>query len=296
MSPMHDLAYLDGTYLPRSEARVSVEDRGFLFADGVYEVTRYYGGRPFLLAEHVERFRKSLAAVRIELDWQRHDLERISHELVQRSGLADAQVYWQVTRGTAPRKHPFPSPPVPPTVLALVYPEPKLDARAAVRSLRAITRPDIRWKNCAIKSISLLPNILDTQAAVDAGVDAAILVRDGVVTECPSRSVFVVERGALLTYPLDGTVLESITRAVVLELARENGTPAREEGPRAERLAQADEVFVVGTTTEVTAVVEVDGQRIGTGRPGPLTERLQRLFVERVARTCGLREDASMAP
>jgi len=283
-----DIGYLDGQYLPRSEARVSVEDRGFLFADGVYDVVRYYAGRPFTLAAHLERFRKSLASVRIELDWKQHDLERISTELVRRSGLADAQVYWQVTRGTAPRKHPFPKPGVPPTVLALVYPEPRLDLAAPARTMRAITRPDVRWKHCAIKSISLLPNILDTQAAVDAGVDTAILVRDGLVTECPSRSVFVVERGTLLTYPLDGTVLDSITRRVVLELAREHGIPAREEAPRAERLPSADEAFVVGTTTEITAIVEIDARAVSTGTPGPITQRIHRLFVERVARECGL--------
>ena len=283
-----EIGYLDGQYLPRSQARVSVEDRGFLFADGVYDVVRYYAGQPFTLAAHLERFRKSLASVRIELDWKQHDLERISTELVRRSGLADAQVYWQVTRGTAPRKHPFPKPGVPPTVLALVYPEPRLDLAAPARTMRAITRPDVRWKHCAIKSISLLPNILDTQAAVDAGVDTAILVRDGLVTECPSRSVFVVERGTLLTYPLDGTVLDSITRRVVLELAREHGIPAREEAPRAERLPSADEAFVVGTTTEITAIVEIDARAVSTGTPGPITQRIHRLFVERVARECGL--------
>lgn len=288
MSAQHDLAYLDGKYLPRSQARVGVEDRGFLFADGVYEVTRVYGGRPFRMQAHVERFRKSLAAVRIELDWKQHDLERISAELLRRSALADAQLYWQVTRGNAPRKHPFPKPPVPPTVLALVYPEPPLDPLLPLRTMRAITRPDVRWQHCSIKSISLLPNILDTQAAVDAGVDTAILVRDGLVTECPSRSVFVVERGVLLTYPLDGRVLDSITRRVVLELAREHGIPAREEAPRAERLARADEVFVVGTTTEITSVVEIDGVRIASGVPGPRTTHLHRLFTELVARECGL--------
>lgn len=283
-----EIAYLNGAWLPRSEARVGVEDRGFLFGDGVYEVTRWYGGRPFRLAAHVERFRASLAAVRIDLDWRAHDLARISDELVRRSGLGDCQVYWQVTRGSAPRKHPFPDPPVSPTVLALVHPEPALDLRAAPRTMRGITRPDVRWRHCAIKSISLLANVLDSQAAVESGVETALLVRDGRLTECPSRSAFAVEEGTLATHPLDGTILDSITRRVVLELAREAGLPLREEAPRAERLAQADELFVVGTTTEIAAVVELDGRRVGAGAPGPLTTRLQRLFVERVARECGL--------
>ena len=287
MKPARETAYLDGRYLPRAEARISVEDRGFLFGDGVYEVVRYYRGRPFSMQAHVERMKKSLAAVRIELDWKQHDLARVSDELLQRNGLADAQVYWQVTRGVAPRKHLFPDPPVPPTVLAMAYPEPPLDIAGRVRSMRAVTRPDIRWKRCSIKSINLLPNLLDSQAAHEAGADAAILLRNGVVTECPSRSLFLVERGALVTHPLDGSILDSITRKVVIEIAQADRIAVREERAATKRLFAAQEVLVVGTTTEIAAVTEVDGKRIGLGQPGEIARKLQRGLVARIWRECG---------
>lgn len=288
MKAVREWAYLDGSYLPRAEARIPVEDRGFLFADGVYEVVRYYGGKPFTLQEHVERMRKSLQAVRIRLDWKKHDLAAISAELVQRNGLRDAQVYWQVTRGVAPRKHLFPDPPVAPTVLALCYPEPQLDIAGRVRSMKAITRPDQRWKRCSIKSINLLPNLLDSQAAHEAGADTAILMRGGIASECPSRSLFLVERGVLVTHPLDGSILDSITRRVVIQLAQAERLSVREERPNAKRLFAAQEVFVVGTTTEIAAVTEIDKRRIGLGAPGELTRRLQRALVARIYRECGL--------
>jgi len=287
MSAKNDITYLNGKYLPRSKAHVSVEDRGFLFADGVYEVVRYYRGKPFCMPGHVERMQKSLEAARIRLDWTTHDLARISDELVQRHELPDAQVYWQVTRGVAPRKHLFPDPPVPPTVLAMCYPEPPLDISGRVHAMRAITRPDIRWKRCSIKSINLLPNLLDSQAAHEAGADTAILLRNGVATECPSRSLFLVERGVLVTHPLDGTILDSITRRVLIQIAQADRLSVREERPSTKRLFAAQEVLVVGTTTEIAAVTSIDGRRIGLGEPGEVARRLQRAYVARVYRECG---------
>jgi D-alanine transaminase len=291
MSVPGEISYLGGKYLPRSEARVSVEDRGFLFGDGVYEVVRYYRGRPFGMPAHVERLKKSLAATRIRLDWRAHDLEAISDELIRRNALPDAQVYWQVTRGVAPRKHLFPDPPVAPTVLALCYPEPPLDIAGRVHSMRAVTRPDNRWKRCSIKSINLLPNLLESQAAHDAGADTAILLRNGVATECPSRSLFLVERGVLVTHPLDGSILDSITRRVLIQIAQTERLVVREERPSTKRLFAAQEVLVVGTTTEIAAVTSIDGRRIGPGEPGEVARRLQRAYVARVYRECGFAPD-----
>jgi D-alanine transaminase len=279
--------YLNGAFVPPAKARVSVEDRGFMLGDGVYEVVRYYRGKPFGMAAHVERLQRSLAATRIRLDWRAHDLAAISDELVKRNELPDAQVYWQVTRGVAPRKHLFPDPPVAPTVLALCYAEPPLDIAGRVRSMRAITRPDQRWKRCSIKAIDLLPNLLDSQAAHEAGAETAILLRNGVATECPSRSLFLVERGALVTHPLDGTILDSITRKVLIEIAQADRIAVREERPNTRRLFAAQEVLVVGTTTEIAAVTEIDGRRIGLGEPGEIARKLQRGYVARVWRECG---------
>jgi D-alanine transaminase len=279
--------YLNGAFVPPAKARVSVEDRGFMLGDGVYEVVRYYRGRPFGMPAHVERLRASLAATRIRLDWRAHDLAAISDELVKQNGLPDAQVYWQVTRGVAPRKHLFPDPPVAPTVLALCYAEPPLDIAGRVRSMKAVTRPDIRWKRCSIKAIDLLPNLLESQAAHEAGADTAILLRNGVATECPSRSLFLVERGALVTHPLDGSILGSITRKVVIEIAQADRIAVREERPNTRRLFAAQEVLVVGTTTEIAAVTEIDGRRIGLGEPGEIARKLQRGLVARIWRECG---------
>jgi D-alanine transaminase len=240
---------------------------------------------------HVERLKKSLAATRIRLDWRAHDLEAISDELVRRNALPDAQVYWQVTRGVAPRKHLFPDPPVAPTVLALCYPEPPLDIAGRVHSMRAVTRPDNRWKRCSIKSINLLPNLLESQAAHEAGADTAILLRNGVATECPSRSLFLVERGVLVTHPLDGSILDSITRRVLIQIAQTERLVVREERPSTKRLFAAQEVLVVGTTTEIAAVTTIDGRRIGPGEPGEVARRLQRAYVARVYRECGFAPD-----
>jgi len=291
MSAPGEITYLGGVYLPRSQARVSVEDRGFMFGDGVYEVVRYYRGRPFGMQAHVERMKKSLAATRIRLDWGVHDLEAISAELVARNGLPDAQVYWQVTRGVAPRRHLFPDPAVAPTVLALCYPEPPLDIAGRVHTMRAITRPDQRWKRCSIKSLNLLPNLLESQAAHEAGADTAILVRNGVATECPSRSLFLVERGVLITHPIDGSILDSITRRVLIQIAEADRLAVREERPSTKRLFAAQEVLVVGTTTEIAAVTSIDGRRVGLGEPGEFARRLQRGYVARVYRECGFIPD-----
>lgn len=279
--------YLNGKFVTRGKAQVSVEDRGFMLGDGVYEVVRYYRGKPFAMAGHVERMQKSLAEVRIRLDWGAHDLARISEELVRRNELPDAQVYWQVTRGVAPRKHLFPEPPVAPTVVALCYPEPPLDIAGRVRSMSAVTRPDLRWKRCSIKSINLLPNLLESQLAHEAGAGTAILVRNGVVTECPSRSLFLVERGVLVTHPLDGSILDSITRRVLIQIAQSDRIRVVEERPALKRLFAAQEVLVVGTTTEIAAVTQVDGKPIGSGEPGEIARKLQRGYVARVWRECG---------
>lgn len=281
------LCYLDGEWLPRPDARVRVEDRGLVFSDGVYEVVRFYNARPFTMAQHVERMQASLAALQIELDWQAHPLAELSQQLVAANAWPDAHVYWQVTRGVAARKHYFPRPSVAPTVILLAYPEAPLE-RQRVRSMRGITREDVRWKHCQIKSISLLANILDSEAAQASGVGTAVLVRDGWVTECPSRSLFMVEHGTLYSYPLDGTVLDSITRRVVLELAQQAGIAVREERFTLERLLACPEAFVVGTTTEVSALTHLDGRALGTGAPGPITTRLAQMFVARVAHECGM--------
>lgn len=286
---MEPIVYLNGQYLPLAEAAISPLDRGFLFADGVYEVVRYYGGRPLAMQGHLDRLAYSLDRIRLVLPDSAEPLDAVSGELLRRNNLSDASVYWQITRGAArPRDHAFPDPPVPPTVFAMADAKPPLDRAGPAHRMTAITRPDDRWKHCAIKSVALLPNALARQQAADAGCGEAILLRDQIVTEGTARSVFIVKDGKLLTHPLDGTILGSITRQILLDLAEQRNIPAEQTRFTREQLFEADEVITVGTTTEVAAVTHIDGQPIADGQPGPITEHLWQVFREHVVNVCEL--------
>ena len=278
------IVYLNGRWLPREKAVVSIEDRGFMFSDGVYEVVRYYFGRPLAMKMHLDRMKFGLRELRIKLP-AGVSLEKISDEVVKRNKAWESAVYWQVTRGAAPRAFNFPRQ-AKPTVLAIAYPVGHLQDDAPTHAMTAITREDIRWKRCEIKAISLLPNVLASQAAADAGCGCAILVRDGIVTEGTSRSIFIVEKGRLATYPLDGRILDSITRRIVIKLAGREGIPVVEKPYKLERLYKADEVIAVGSTTEVAGVTTVDGRKIGDGKPGKMTSRLFELYKQYVFKNC----------
>lgn len=277
---MSDIVYLNGSYLPKAEAHLSPDDRGFLFGDGVYEVVRSYGGRPFALERHMARLASGLEALRIaRVDVTR--IEEMCRGLLSRNGLgqADALVYLQVTRGVAARTHAFPDPPVRPTVYGTAYPfAPKGDPSIGVH---VITAPDQRWTRCDIKTVCLLPNCLANQRAKEAGVPEALLVRDGVALEGTHTSFFGVFDGEVRTAPLSNYILPSITRATVLELCAEHGIPYAERPIFAEDLAGADELFLAGTTMEVMPIVEVDGNTVAAGAPGMLARRLLALFHER---------------
>lgn len=274
---MSAIVYLNGSYLPKDEARISPEDRGFLFADGIYEVARAYGGSFFALDAHVRRMARGLAALAIE-GFDAADTAEISHELLLRNGFAgkDAIVYLQVTRGVAPRTHFFPDPAVPPTVFAMANPfRAKWDPRDGVG---VITVPDQRWARCDIKSVALLPNCLAAEAARGAGVAEALLVRDGVVMEGTHTSFFGVLDGEVRTAPASNYILPSITRQVVLDLCAEHAIPHRTEPVFVQELARAEELFLAGTTMEVMPIVSVDGRPVGNATPGPLAHRLLNLF------------------
>ncbi len=285
---MSMIVYLNGKWVPREQAMVSVEDRGFLYADGVYEVVRYYGGKPLAMKPHLDRMYHSLDAIKLPAPADTAKLPEISDELIKRNLTPDASVYWQITRGAAPRKHKFPSPAVPPTVLAMLYKEEPLVRSGPPMSLKAITRPDIRWWHCEIKSVSLLPNVLDAQAAADAGCHEAILIRDGVVTEGTSRSIIVVRGGRLLTYPLDGRILDSITRRIAIDQGRAAGMSISETYFDKSELDAADEVIALGSTTEIASIVEIDGRKVGNGEPGPIAAKLIELYRKHVIAECGL--------
>lgn len=275
------LCYLNGQFLPRASAAVPVEDRGFIFGDGVYEVWRVVDGRLFETERHLTRLRHGLAELRIAApDVARADaLLEVADRVLGESGLGDgeATLYLEVTRGTAPRTHQFPSASTQPTVFMMANrftPPNELRARGA----SAITAPDIRWLRCDIKTIQLLPNVLAKQAAAERGAMEALMVRDGVVTEGSHANVLAVFDGVLRTHPLTNLILPGITRAVVLELARDLGIPVREDAFTDAELMRADELFLAGTTADVMPLVRVNDQPIGSGAPGPITLRLYDAF------------------
>jgi D-alanine transaminase len=277
--------YLNGEFLPSSEARVSVDDRGFLFADGVYEVSPAYHGRFFRLDKHMERLKRGLSELRIAFDPA--GLPGVHERLVGDNELDESEVayvYVQVTRGVAPRGHAFPNPSVPPTVYAFAR-EFKRPARAKWENgFEAITVPDRRWARVDVKTIGLLPNVLAQQAAVEAGASDALFVKDGIAIEGAHSNFFAVFGGTLVTHPTSNVILPGITRDYVLELARELDVPVEERPIQIEELWHADEAFFTGTTTEVRPTVKVDGRAIGKGRPGPVTRLLFEAFLEGVAR------------
>jgi D-alanine transaminase len=279
-----DTVFLNGEYLPRSRALISPDDRGFLFGDGLYEVTPAYGGSFFRLDRHLARMRRGAEAVRLGLP-EPEGLVELHEGLLARNGLTDEPVsivYLQVTRGTAPRTHTFPDPPARPTVWAWAKAFRRPAPEVWEAGFGAVTVPDQRWGRADLKTIQLLPLVMAQQVARDAGETDAILVRDGLALEGAHNNLFFVFGDTLVTHPASNQILPGITRGVVLELAREEGIPVEERPVPVRELARADELFFTGTTTEVRPTVRVDGRPVGEGKVGPVTRRVRDLFMEKV--------------
>ncbi len=278
------IVYLNGQFLPKEEAKISVDDRGFLFGDGVYEVTRCVRGDLFEEDRHWRRLQSGLRDLAIPAaSIDRSQIRKIYERLLDDNGLADADatVYLQITRGAAPRAHAFPSPPVPPTVYAFANPF-TIPTELRRNGVKAITYPDIRWSRCDIKTVNLLTNVLAKQRATEAGAWEAVLVRGSAITEGSLTSVFGVIDGELRTYPRSNYILPGVTREVVLELARELGIATREAPIFVEEIGRLEELFLTGTTTDVQPIVELDGKRVGDGVRGRVVESLQRALMERM--------------
>lgn len=271
--------YLNHQYLPKAEARISPDDRGFLFGDGVYEVVRFYRGRLFEAAAHWLRFDRSLAELRMTRP-AILDYEKVCRELITRNGMEekDGYVYIQITRGAAPRNHSF-AEGMEPTVYGYVAAFPRNEARLK-QGARAILHPDLRWARCDIKSIALLANIMATQVAREQGADEAILLRDGRVTEASRSNVAIVKGGTIYTHPLTPGILNGITRQLTVRLCTQLGIPWQETAVTETELFAADEVFLMGTTVEVMPLIEIAGRQIADGQGGPVTRKLQAAFTE----------------
>jgi D-alanine transaminase len=276
-----NLVYLNGQYLPKEEAFVSVDDRGFLFGDGIYEVTAIYGGKPFRFDRHLARINRGLSALRIEFDPS--GLEEIHHRLVQDNGLDSVQVsyvYTQITRGVAKRTHKFPPDPPPPTVYLFSGEYQRPPREAWERGYRSVTVHDQRWARRDLKTIQLLANVFGAQAAVDQGVDEIVFVNEGMAIEGSHNNFFMVFGKTLATHPLSNQILPGITREVVFDLAARLGYEVQERPVPVAEMFQADEAFHSGTLSEVKPCVEVDGIPIGDGKVGPVTRALFDAFLE----------------
>ncbi|HET7613024.1 MAG TPA: D-amino-acid transaminase [Gemmatimonadaceae bacterium] len=281
-----DIVYVNGSFVPRAEARVSVEDRGFVFGDGVYEVIRAINGRLFASKFHNDRLRRSLDGIRITLSGgdTPERFAEIGRQLLKENDLVngEATVYMQVTRGATTRVHNFPMSDIQPTVyvsVARFTPYADLARTGAT----AISHPDLRWGRCDLKTLNLLPNVLASQAAKERGAFEAMLIRDGIVTEGAKTNFFGVVNGSLRTHPCDTHILPGITRSVLRDLASDVGIAIDETPIREEEIPRLSELFLTGTTTDVMPVVKLDDRPVGDGKPGELTRRLQRVLAESLA-------------
>jgi len=281
MAAPFPICYLNSEFVALHEARISPLDRGFLFADSVYEVLPAFDGRMFRLREHLDRLERGLAEVRIATPFTHEQWLDILHELIRRNGSADMYVYIQVTRGAEyGRNHTFPEG-AQPTVFAMAAPLPVLTAEDRAQGWSAITVEDFRWGRCDIKSTMLLANVLMKQRAADAGAQEAIIVSNGEVLEGSSTSVFLVLNGTLVTPPNSHRLLPGTTRDVALELANAARLPIEIRRISLDELWRAQEVWISSSTRDVVPITRIDDQPIGDARPGPhwlaLTEAFQDL-------------------
>lgn len=271
---MDELCWVGGQIVPLGEARVSVDDRGYVFADGVYEVLRVYGGEAFAVDLHLQRLARSCEGIEITLHHAHEQLAGIIQQLVTQSRLVDGIVYLQVTRGVAPRGHAFPID-TQPTLIAYT----RAMSFTQLARQRVISVEDDRWQRCWIKSIALLPNVLAKQKAVRAGADEAIFVDGGQVQEGSTANVAIISVNTLITPPVGKKVLPGVTRAILIEVARSIGMRIEERTYSLDEAYAADEALLTSTTREIAWIVDWDGRTIGDGTCGEWTGRLSEGFA-----------------
>jgi D-alanine transaminase len=278
------LVHLNGRYIDAGEAKISALDRGFIFGDGVYEVWRAVRGQLFEAERHQGRLERGLRELGIArpADGSLERLTAIGQRLLKENDLedGDATLYVEITRGTAPRMHQFPPVETVPTLLVMASAFAPSDTRFT--GTRIITQPDVRWLRCDLKTVQLLPNVMARQAATEQGASEAIFVRDGLITEGTHTTVFAAIDGILRTHPANHLVLPGVTRDVVIELATDVGVKVRQDAIAVDELSRATELFLTGTTTDVTPVISVDGRPIGNGSPGPIARALLDRLLERM--------------
>lgn len=269
--------FVDGRFTERDGLNISIDDRGYYFGDGVYEVIKVYDGELYTAEEHINRLFQSAAKIKMSIPYAEVQLMEIARELVATNNILIGHVYIQVTRGSAPRLHQFPNPAVSPVVTAYAINNPRpiagMEKGVAVKSVE-----DVRWLRCDIKSLNLLGNVLAKQEAQEAGCIEALLHRDGIVTEGSASNMFGVKDGTVYTHPVTNLILNGITRQVILGLCSEQDIPLIEKSFTLEEAFEMDEFFLTSTTSEVTPVISIDGRSLGTGVPGSVTKKIQKAF------------------
>jgi D-alanine transaminase len=277
-----ETAYFNGKLLSKNEIKISPDDRGFLFADGVYEVVRWYQGFFYDMNSHVTRLKRSLRELRI--NWPDSDLfPGISNDLIKVNGLEDqpAMVYLQVTRGASRRTHSFPSPEVTPTSYAYAWGFTP-DTLSIETGIKVMLKEDIRWSRCDIKSVALLANTISFQEARENGLKECIFVRNGLITEGSHSNIFFVIDGTLFTHPESNNVLSGVTRKNILRIAQDSGIRIREEAVQENRIRFIQEAFITNTSSEVTPVTELGGNTLGEGVSGPIYRKIRSKFDDEI--------------
>jgi D-alanine transaminase len=279
---MSRTVFVNGDYLPESEGKISIFDRGFLFADGVYEVTAVVNGKLVDYGPHMERLDRSLRELRMAWPCSKDELKAMHLEMVKRNALTEGIIYMQVTRGAADRDFKFPKEPKS-TLIAFTQAMKLVDNPNAVTGVKVVTTPDIRWARRDIKTVMLLAPVLGKQEAYEKAAHEAWMVEGGVVTEGTSSNAYIVKDGKVITRGLSNSILAGCTRRALFRLAQDHGIVIEERSFTPEEAYAADEAFLTSASQFVMPIVEIDGQRIGGGQPGPVVRKLRELFLQEAA-------------
>ena len=282
-----ELGFFDGEFISLNERRVELEDRGYQFGDGIYEATHIYNGKCFALERHLARCRRSLRELRIPVTYMDEELTAIHNDIIEKSGIKDGSIYFQITRGIAKRTHYFPDKVVP--LLSMTIREGKPNAKNQKEGIHCMFFEDIRWLRCDIKTINLLGNVLAKQAGHEKGLQGTIQYRKdtNLVTEGSSSNFFIVKDGVIWTHPISNLILKGVTRSILVEeIIPKLGYTIVEKAFSPEFALTADEAFATSTSLEVTPVIEIDGKKIGDGKPGPIAASLLDAYHELVQKEC----------
>lgn len=278
---MSDLVYVNGDFVAKKDATISIFDRGFIFGDGVYEVVPVIDGAMVDRAYFLQRLERSLDELRIDWPCSTAEVLRVMNALIERNEINEGMVYLQVTRGIADREFGFPEQ-AKPSMVAFATTLDLIDNPAATNGIAVMTTPDLRWKRRDIKSVNLLGQVLAKQDAAQRGGKEGWMIEDGYITEGVSSSAYIVKEGAIITRPLSNEILPGIRRRTLLELCQAEGITLEQRLFTLEEALDADEAFISSATTIVHPVISIDGQAIATGRPGPITQKLRTLYIQRL--------------